>query len=188
MRFCLKDLLVHPIMRIKNNLLIYKLYFLEKKNTFITRRLLHRLYSSINSSERKYMFLVNIQRYWGLEILENSRLARFPFCIKGSCYLIWCFSIVISLVTFLRFLKSKYANFFQYFSKQGFFNLSSLHLHCYFTHQNSKVFEVEICKFVSVLLKTMLFVIFWIFRHSFFKFLHSRIHWKCKEGFFQFVL
>ena len=131
---------------------------------------------------------------------KNSRLARFPFCIKGlahydrspkkekSCYLIWCFYIVISLVTFLRFLKSKYANFFQYFSKQGFFNLSSLHLHCYFTHQISKVFEVEICKFVSVLLKTMLFVIFLIFRHSFFNFLDSRIYWKSKEGFFQFVL
>ena len=66
-----KYLLVHPIMRLKNNLLIYKLYFLGKKKSFKTRRLLHRLYSSINSSERKHMFLVNIQSYWGLEILQE---------------------------------------------------------------------------------------------------------------------
>ena len=43
-------------------------------------------------------------------------------------------------------------------------------------------------QFFSVFLKTMFFVMFLIFRHSFFKFLDSRIHWKSKEGFFQFVL
>ena len=119
-----------PTMRLRNYLMINKLFCLVKKKALW--RILHRLYSSINSSKKIHFFGKRTELL-GIIGFTRTRLkkpAKFSFYIKTvahcdlspkrdkSCYLFWCISIVISLNKFLRFLKSKYAKFFHYFSKQ----------------------------------------------------------------------
>ena len=119
-----------PTMRLQNYLMINKLFFLVKKKALW--RILHRLYSSINSSKKNTYFWLTYRAIGNYRFHKNKtkKPAKFSFYIKTvahcdlspkrdkSCYLFWCISIVISLNKFLRFLKSKYAKFFHYFSKQ----------------------------------------------------------------------
>ena len=51
----------HSTVRLQNNLMINELFFGKKR--WQTRRLLHGLYSSFNSSDRKYIFSVNLHSF-----------------------------------------------------------------------------------------------------------------------------
>ena len=118
-RFCLKHLFFSPHHEMTEYFYDKQTIFLVRRKKFKTQRRLYMLYSRINSSEWKYMFLVcNRTQLSGIEKFyrkkETKKLVKFAFYIKRearydlspkrgkSCYLIWCINIVFSLIKFLR--------------------------------------------------------------------------------------
>ena len=83
------------------------------------------MYSSINLSERKYMFLVNVHSYRDFTEKKTKRLAKFSFILKGQLIVILAQRV-----------------------KSPVFNL--VHQYCYFTHQIFEVFEIELCNFFTI--------------------------------------